>query len=308
MQPLPSIGVVFPARAAVESLPAFAARAEQAGLDELWVVEDCFLSGGLTMAATALAVTDELRVGIGLLPAAVRNPAIAAMEIATLARLHPGRVAIALGHGVAAWMRQIDAHPVDRLAALEEITSAIRALLRGESLTVSGSHVRLDGVVLENPPDMPPPILIGTTGRRGLAIAGRSGDGILLAEGAGAPFVEWAVRQATDAATGREHPPECVVYAWLRIGDDAHRLLAPAIEHWRDGGHYPEPTRLAPDDERELGVVGSPAECAGAIARLAAAGAHSVVLAPLGDDLDEQLDRLASEVLPLVRRPAAVAS
>jgi 5,10-methylenetetrahydromethanopterin reductase len=308
MQPLPSIGVVFPARAAVESLPGFATRAEEGGLDELWVVEDCFLSGGLAMAATALAVTDELRVGIGLLPAAVRNPAIAAMEIATLARLHRGRVAIALGHGVAAWMRQIDAHPVDRLAALEEVTAAIRVLLRGETMTLSGSHVRLDEVVLENPPDVPPPILIGTTGPRGLAIAGRSGDGILLAEGAGAPFVEWAVRQAADAAAGREHPPECVVYAWLRIGDDADRLLPPAIEHWRSSGHYPAPVRLAPADERELGVVGSPDACAQAIARLAAAGAHSIVLAPLGDDIEDQLDRLATEVLPLVRSRAAVAS
>jgi 5,10-methylenetetrahydromethanopterin reductase len=308
MQPLPSIGVVFPARAAVESLPGFAARADEAGLDELWVVEDCFLSGGLTMAATALAVTRELRVGIGLLPAPVRNPVFAAMEIATLARLHPRRVAIALGHGVAAWMRQIDAHPVDRLAALEEVTQAIRALLRGERLCVAGRHVRLDSVALESPPDLPPPILIGTTGRRGLAIAGRSGDGILLAEGAGAPFVEWAVRQATDAAAGREDPPECVVYAWLRIGEDEDRHLAPAVEHWRAGGHYPEPVRLAPADERELAVAGSPGECAAAIARLAAAGAHSVVLAPLGVDVDEQLDRLAAEVLPLVRRAAAVAS
>ena len=64
----PAIGVIFPAHAAVESLPGFAERAERAGLDELWVVEDCFLSGGVVMASTALAVTRRLRVGIGLLP------------------------------------------------------------------------------------------------------------------------------------------------------------------------------------------------------------------------------------------------
>ena len=46
------------------------------------MIEDCFLSGGLAMAATTLAVTESIGVGVGLLPVAVRNPAIAPMEIA----------------------------------------------------------------------------------------------------------------------------------------------------------------------------------------------------------------------------------
>jgi alkanesulfonate monooxygenase SsuD/methylene tetrahydromethanopterin reductase-like flavin-dependent oxidoreductase (luciferase family) len=59
--------------------------------------------------------------------------------------------------------------------------------------------------------------------------------------------------------------------------------------------------RLAPADIRELGVVGDPQECARAIGRLADAGARSVVLAPLGNDVNAQVERLAGEVLPLVR-------
>jgi 5,10-methylenetetrahydromethanopterin reductase len=295
----PSLGVVFPAHAPVETLPAFAARVEDGGLDELWVVEDCFLSGGVVMAATALVATRRLRVGIGLLPAAVRNPAIAGMEIATLARLHGERVAIAFGHGVAAWMEQIDAHPRQRLAALEEVTTAVRALLRGETLTVAGSHVRLADVTLESPPESPPPILVGTTGPKGLALAGRSADGILLPEGSGPAFVEWAVERAGEGA-------ECVVYAWLRIDDDAERArrtVRPAVEHWLASGHYPEPVRLAGADPSpaSLGVVGDAAACAEAIQRLADAGAHSVVLAPVGGGLDDQVERLAGDVLQRLR-------
>ena len=123
------IGVMFRPEWPPEELPRFAREAERDGFDELWLVEDCFLVGGLTMAATGLALTDSLRVGIGLLPAAMRNPALAAMEIAGLGRLHPGRLAVAFGHGVEPWMRQIDARPPDRLAALEEVVSAVRALL-----------------------------------------------------------------------------------------------------------------------------------------------------------------------------------
>jgi 5,10-methylenetetrahydromethanopterin reductase len=308
MNDVPSIGVTFPARDPVESLPDFAARAERAGLDELWVVEDCFLSGGIAMAATALAVTRRLRVGIGLLPVVARNPVIAAMDIGSLARLHPGRFAVAFGHGVSDWMRQIGAYPRSRLAALEEVTTAVRALLHGETVSIDGSHVRLDNVKLEDPPKTPPRILIGTTGPRGLRIAGRSADGILLAEGAGAPFVESAVRCSTEA--GGDTLVECVVYVWARIDDDERRandVLGPAIDHWLGSGRYPEPSRLAPADLSELGAIGRPAACARTISGLAAAGANSIVLTPLGDDVDAQVDRIGAEVLPLVRAQYAAA-
>ena len=60
--PTRSIGVGFPAHADVEALPAFAQRTEELGFGELWLIEDCFLSGGLVMAATALAATSHVRV------------------------------------------------------------------------------------------------------------------------------------------------------------------------------------------------------------------------------------------------------
>jgi alkanesulfonate monooxygenase SsuD/methylene tetrahydromethanopterin reductase-like flavin-dependent oxidoreductase (luciferase family) len=68
---VPRIGAVFPALADPSDLPAFAREVEALGLDALWVIEDCFLSAGVTMAATALATTKGLRVGVGLLPATV---------------------------------------------------------------------------------------------------------------------------------------------------------------------------------------------------------------------------------------------
>src|SRR5262245_20081120 len=201
-----------------EELPAFARGIEQDGFDELWLVEDCFLAGGPTMAAGALAATDRVTVGIGLLPAALRNAALTAMEIAGLARLHPGRFVAALGHGVEPWMRQIDARPPDRLAALEEIVGAVRSLLAGETLSVDGSYVHLHDVTLGHPPAEPPPILIGTTGPRGLAAAGRSADGILLAEGAVPEAVRWARAKARGSTT--------VVYSWLSLDDDRSAAAA----------------------------------------------------------------------------------
>ena len=221
------IGVVFPASADPADLPAFARRVEELGFDSLWLIEDCFLSGGLTMAATALAVTESIGVGVGLLPAPVRNPAIAAMEIATLGRIHPGRFEATLGHGVAEWMAQIGALPARRLAALAETATAIRALLAGETVTTGGTHVKLSAVALEQPPPIAPPVLIGTTGPQGLAVAGRHADGILLPEGSGPAFVEWAIGQTSATSALR-----CVVDCWFSIDDDpvcARRRLLPAL-------------------------------------------------------------------------------
>lgn len=305
------IGVVFPASADPADLPAFARRVEELGFDTLWVIEDCFLSGGFTMAATALAVTESIGVGIGLLPAPVRNPAIAAMEIATLGRMHPGRFEATLGHGVADWMAQIGALPAQRLTALGETATSIRELLAGQTVSREGTHVKLSGVALEQPPRVAPPVLIGTTGPQGLALAGRYADGILLPEGCGPAFVEWAIGEMSATTEMR-----CVVYSWFSIEDDparARRRLRPAIDRWLELDLFPYAKRAAgatdplpPSDPARatlteaISICGDREMCADAVTRLAAAGADTVVLAPPGDDLDDQLTRFARDVRPLL--------
>jgi alkanesulfonate monooxygenase SsuD/methylene tetrahydromethanopterin reductase-like flavin-dependent oxidoreductase (luciferase family) len=99
------LGIVVRPELDPESLADHARRAERAGFSELWLWEDCFQSGGVAMCATALAATESITVGLGVMPAPVRNAAFAAMEIAALARLHPGRFHAGLGHGVDDWMR-----------------------------------------------------------------------------------------------------------------------------------------------------------------------------------------------------------
>ena len=74
---------------APEHLPAFATTVEGLGFDELWVVEDLGYHGGFAQAATALAVTSRIEVGLGIAPAVARNAGYAAMEVATLCRIAP---------------------------------------------------------------------------------------------------------------------------------------------------------------------------------------------------------------------------
>jgi alkanesulfonate monooxygenase SsuD/methylene tetrahydromethanopterin reductase-like flavin-dependent oxidoreductase (luciferase family) len=285
----PALGVVIPARQCVTALPEAARRVEALGFDELWVVEDCFAFGGLAAAGAALASTSRLRVGIGLLPVGVRNAAIAAMEIATLAQLHPGRLDVAFGHGVEGWMRQIGARPADRIVALREVVEAIRALLAGETVDRQGRYVRLAEVRLEQPPDVMPDLLIGTTGERGIEVARHAHTGVLLPEGTG-PAALTAVKRRL----GRAAP--IVTYAWLSLDDDANAArerLQPAIDGWRAMGLYP--TLYARGEP--AAVAGTPRDCAQAIIELGSAGATSVALLPVGPEPDVQLERVAAEAI-----------
>jgi len=173
-------GVVFRPQHPPEELRAAVRAAEDAGVDELWLWEDCFLEGGLTTAAAALAWSERITVGIGLLPVPLRNPAVVAMELATLARLFPGRLTVALGHGVQDWMRQVGAAVESPLTLLREHTTAVRSLLAGETVDVRGRYVSLDRVTLDWPPDQPPTLLIGGRGPKTVALAGEVSDGVLL--------------------------------------------------------------------------------------------------------------------------------
>lgn len=222
------------------SLPApfvveVAERLEADGVDQLWVIEDCFYTAGVSLAATALARTERLTVGIGILPAVARNPAITAMEIATLANLAPGRLLAGIGHGVQDWMEQMGARTSSPVTTLDEVITVVRALLRGDTVTFDGREVTMHDVALDAPPSVVPPVLAGVRGPRSLALAGRVADGVVLAEGAGPTAVAAAIEQAGAAEGFRVS-----VFTALAIDEDAaaaRRMMAPLVASMLDGSN-----------------------------------------------------------------------
>jgi len=265
-----------------ESLRAIARAADEAGLEELWLWEDCFLSGGISAAAAALAWTDNLKVGIGIMPVPFRNVAITAMEIATLARFSGGRALPGIGHGVQEWMGQVGNRPASPLTLLREYATALRALLRGEEVTAKGRYVNLDAVKLDWPPADVPPLYIGSTGPKTLALGGEVGDGTILTGGTSPAGVARARGHIAAQA-----PHEVVVFVPAAFGPGATERLRE--QQQRYGIDVP-------------GVSGTPDEMAAGLREFVEAGATKLILQPTSDDPDpaEFVRQVAEEISPLI--------
>lgn len=217
------LGIVFPPDQPPERLRDVAVAAEDAGLDDLWLWEDCFAESGIAPAAAALAWTERIHVGIGLLPVPLRNVALTAMEIATLARMFPGRLLPGIGHGVLGWMGQVGARVGSPLTLLEEYGSGLRRLLDGENVTVSGRYVTLDDVELRWPTP-PPPLLVGAVGPKTLAVAGRIGDGGIFDGGTTDLSASLGVARRARSKAGIERPFTAVAFLSVPAGVGATEL------------------------------------------------------------------------------------
>ena len=282
-----TLGVVFRPQFPPERLRAAAVAAEAAGVDELWLWEDCFEHSGVAAAAAALAWTERITIGVGILPVPLRNPALTAMEVATLARLFPGRVHVGLGHGVQEWMDQVGARAASPMTLLREYVDAVRALLAGDTVTTDGRYVRLRDVTLSWPPIGHTPVSVGAVGPRTIELAAQAADGLVLTSDTSSDGLR-AARTRYDAARG-DRPGRVTVYLMAVTGPDSAARYADEAAHWKL------------DPSADVGVHGDAAEVAAAVRSWAEAGADAVILQPTAADDPVAYARFAGEqVRPLL--------
>jgi alkanesulfonate monooxygenase SsuD/methylene tetrahydromethanopterin reductase-like flavin-dependent oxidoreductase (luciferase family) len=269
-----SLGVIFQPTSAPEALPDAARAAEAAGLDEFWVWEDCFKESGIAAVVAALAATERLVVGVGILPMPLRNAALLAMEIATIERLFPGRLRVGLGHGVLGWMGQAGARVASPLTLMREYVPAVRRLLAGDEVTVSGRYVALDRVRLQWPPAARLPIYAAAEGPKTTALAGEVADGLVLTGGWSAAMVRDSLARASAAraAAGVDAPLDAAVFLMADFGAGAAERMEAEFDAWKMTG------------ERRYAAVGSPESVAATVREVAQAGATSVLLQSRSDD------------------------
>jgi alkanesulfonate monooxygenase SsuD/methylene tetrahydromethanopterin reductase-like flavin-dependent oxidoreductase (luciferase family) len=190
-----AVGVTLPLSADDGAVPgwadirAFAAAAEDGGLDSVWVYDHLLFrfpgepTEGIQEAWTvlsALAVaTGRIRLGSLVMCSSFRNPALLAKMAAAADEISGGRLILGLGAGWHEPEYRAFGYPFDHLASrFEESLSIIVPLLRGESVDVRGSHVEaLDAVLLPavaRPGGLP--ILIAGKGPRMLRLTARYAD------------------------------------------------------------------------------------------------------------------------------------
>lgn len=322
-RPSPTVGLVLGTLIPPEQLVKMARHGERQGFEEIWFSEDYFYTAALSSATAALGATRDVRVGTGIISALVRHPAALAMEIATIARMFPGRFQPGIALGFPPWLHQMGLWPERPLTAVRECLEALRGLLAGEEVTFEGKSFFLDRIALNYPPISPVPLYLGGVNPRMLRLAGASADGSIVAILSGPKYVKWACEQFAAGAeeVGRTDQHRVVVFTFFSADKDRRqardrvkRLLAwyfheciqtPALfdpygitdmlrEMARGGPRGIE--REMPDEWfEEFAVVGDPDECAERIRQLIEAGADSVALYPMPGSHSVEMVRLAGE-------------
>jgi alkanesulfonate monooxygenase SsuD/methylene tetrahydromethanopterin reductase-like flavin-dependent oxidoreductase (luciferase family) len=132
---------------------------------------------GLTLSGWVLACTARARAGSIRLPL-FWNPVLLARALATLQQGSGGRALGFFGVGARRGLERAglgDTPAAERLAWLEEMLDALRPLLRGETVTRRGRHVRMESIslpVLERPL----PLVVSAARPRALDLVDRYAD------------------------------------------------------------------------------------------------------------------------------------
>lgn len=268
------IGAVFnPYHHAPEDFRPAVEAAEEAGLAELWLWEDCFRESAFGPAAAALAWTQNLKIGIGIAPMPLRNVALTAMEIATIDRMFPGRLLPGVGHGVLPWMAQVGARVASPLTLMREYVPALRSLLAGKEMTTSGRYVKLDQVKMDYPPETAPVVYAAGQGPKTLALTGEVADGTVLVEGSTPAQVseQISVIRQGYAAAGRTDEITIIAYLTAAFGSEGYEQVR---------------AKYSDQEITEQAAWGSVDEVASTVSKFIAAGVDDVVLVPAQAESD----------------------
>lgn len=162
----------------------YARYAEEKGFEAVWQAESRLVRDAIVPMAAYAAVTEEIKVGSGVINNWTRNIGLLAATFLTLDDLAPGRVLC----GVGAWWdplaKNVGIERRKPLTAMRETVEVLRRLLDMERVTFHGEFHHVEGIELDvvhgrrEPRNVP--IYIGATGPKMMALAGEIADGVVL--------------------------------------------------------------------------------------------------------------------------------
>ncbi|HVS05485.1 MAG TPA: LLM class flavin-dependent oxidoreductase [Candidatus Dormibacteraeota bacterium] len=170
------VGIGLAARGDVREAAAWARRAEDLGLDSIWVHDSYFERDPITYLSAMGMETRRIGLGAGALNPYTRHPVVVAMTMSALDDLAPRRVTLALGSGLPLRLAQMAIPYDDTVARVSESIDQIRRLWNGQPLTLN------DKVPPLQPMFQPPhriPIYIAAYRTPFLDLCGEKADGYL---------------------------------------------------------------------------------------------------------------------------------
>ena len=328
------IGVAFQTDKVPGRYGELAADAEAHGFDVVSVFADLLYQPPLPPLLEMARATSRVRLGAACLNPYTQHPYEIAGSLAALDVASGGRSYLGLARGT--WLDAIGVDQRLPLAHLRDAAAIVRALLSGDDRGYEGRAYRLaPGTRLRYQlPQRLPPLLVGTWGPRGAALAGEIADEIKVG-GSANPAVVRLVRDRVAAGGGTIRRPadeiRIVVGAVTVVdadGDAARRRartevakylavvaeldttsplpagLASQVRRLVADGDDAAAGALIPDDVLDrFAFSGTPEHVAALAQRVLDAGAGRVDFgSPHGTTDDGGVALLGAEVLPLLRR------
>ncbi|MBZ5738420.1 LLM class flavin-dependent oxidoreductase [Nocardioides mangrovi] len=271
------------------------------GLDHLTVGDHISFHGGtgfdgFVAATAALASHDSLKVLIGVYLAGLRHPMATARSLATLSQLAPGR--LTLGVGVAGEDRSevsnMGVDPSTRGRRMDETLGLLRRLATGEAVDHDGEFFHLESARILPPVEPRVPIVIGGAGDVAVRRTAAYGDGWLgmwcSARRYGATHQQ--LLEACEQA-GRDAPTFAGLNMWVGLGSDA------AAARTRLGERMSALYNLPAEKFQHITAAGRPEDVADFLSGYVEAGARTLTLVPVSDDIHTAIE-LSGQVRTLL--------
>lgn len=264
---------------------------------------------GFTPLALAAAWAPELRLGVAIVPAFTRGPALLAQSVASLADAAPGRFVMGIGSSSNVIVERWNGIEFDQ--PFQRTRDAVRFLntaLDGEKVTEEYDTFSVKGFRLGIRPEHRPPILVAALRSGMLKMAGREGDGAIInwlsaddvrtvapivheaAAEAGKPEPEIAARifvcpsEDADEVRGAARfaiaaylnvPVYAAFHEWLGRGDRLEGMW----KHWKEGDRKAALAAIPDSVVDELILHGSPESCREQIDAYLDAGVDTAAIA-----------------------------
>ena len=278
------------------------------GYTDVWTAE-ADGSDGFTPLALAAAWAPELRLGVAIIPAFTRGPALLAQSAASLADAAPGRFVMGIGSSSNVIVERWNGIPFEEpYQRTRDVVRFMKAAMGGEKISETYDSFDIKGFRLGIRPAEQPPILVAALREGMLKMAGREGDGAIInwlsaddvttvapivhaaAEKAGKPAPEIAARifvcPSEDAETVREQAKFAIaaylnvpVYAAFHEWMGRSEVLGGMWQNWKDGDRKAALAAIPDSVVDELIIHGSPDECREHIGRYVEAGVDTPALA-----------------------------